>query len=137
MPVLLVSPVEGVDPSGEVAAHVHVQQQLLPLLPVVLQPQQQLINPTHILILLHGDSADQGFQPIGQLHGVFIEGKDDKINKEHGDGVGRFDELGISHFEESAFKFMNEFGSIVFMSIEVEELQATSILFFHKEQLTD
>ena len=106
MPVLLVSPVEGVDPSGEVAAHVHVQQQLLPLLPVVLQPQQQLINPTHMLILLHWDSADQGLHPIIQLHCVFIEGKHDEMNKEHGDGVGRFDELRVSHFEEIISDFL-------------------------------
>ena len=81
VPVLLVSPVEGVDPSGEVAAHVHVQQQLLPLLPVVLQPQQQLINPTHIFILLHGDATHQGLESVGQFHGVFIEGKHDEIKK--------------------------------------------------------
>ena len=79
MLILLVSPVEVVDPSGEVADHVHVRQQLLPLLPVVLQPQQQLINPAHIGILLNRDVIDQGLQSVGEFHGVFIKWKHDEI----------------------------------------------------------
>ena len=65
MLILLVSPVEVVDPSGEVADHVHVREQLLPLLPVVLQSQQQLVNPAHIGILLNRDVIDQGLQSVG------------------------------------------------------------------------
>ena len=63
--ILLVSPVEVVDPSGEVADHVHVRQQLLPLLPVVLQSQQQLVDPAQIGILLNRDLLDQGMQSVG------------------------------------------------------------------------
>ena len=91
MLILLVSPVEVVDPSGEVADHVHVRQQLLPLLPVVLQPQQQLVNPAQINILLNRDIIDQGLQFVGEFHGVYSEGEHDQMKKEHGDGIGRFD----------------------------------------------
>ena len=79
--ILLVSPVEVVDPSGEVADHVHVRQQLLPLLSVVLQSQQQLVNPAHIGILLNRDIINKGLQSVGEFHSVFIEGKNNQMKE--------------------------------------------------------
>ena len=99
VPVLLVSPVEVVNPSGEVTDHVHVRQQLLPLLPVVFQPQQQLVNLAQIGILLNRDLIDQGVQSVGEFHGVFIKGENNHKEEEHRDCVGRSDELRVSDLE--------------------------------------
>ena len=77
MPVLLISAIEEVDPSHQVRADVHVQQQVPPSPLAVLQLQEEVVEAADIGILLQGDQPNVAMQSLvgsGDLLGIGVEG---------------------------------------------------------------